>query len=196
MKQNYKAFAPDISSGGTTIKDVGKQRFSRKSSNSSKLWRLLICLMAIVMPVGAWAEGNGTSSDTPWSGNIKNVKITQGGDYYLAGTTDGQIRIETTGNVTLHIAGENKLHGTHITGIGETGSWPAIGTKNLSNLTIAYWDKDHKNTPSYLYLVAGNTVTNKEGLRLEGNCNLTITGPVAVVAQSGTEAPPTVLLLT
>ncbi|WFE86547.1 hypothetical protein [Parabacteroides chongii] len=190
MKQNYKAFAPDISSGGTTIKDVGKQRFSRKSSNSSKLWRLLICLMAIVMPVGAWAEGNGTSSDTPWSGNIKNVKITQGGDYYLAGTTDGQIRIETTGNVTLHIAGENKLHGTHITGIGETGSWPAIGTKNLSNLTIAYWDKDHKNTPSYLYLVAGNTVTNKEGLRLEGNCNLTITGPVAVVAQSGTEAPP------
>ena len=190
MKQNYKAFAPDISTGGTTIKDVGKQRFSRKSSNLSKLWRLLICLMAIVMPVGAWAEGDGKSTDTPWSGNIENVEITQAGHYYLAGTINGQIWIETTGNVTLHIAGENKLHGTHITGIGETGSWPAIGTRNLSNLTIEYWDKDHKNTPSYLYLEAGNSATNKEGLRLEGNCNLTITGPVAVVAQSGTGAQP------
>lgn len=35
MKQNYKAFAPDISTGGTTIKDGGNNLFPANTQTRS-----------------------------------------------------------------------------------------------------------------------------------------------------------------
>ncbi|MCD8268444.1 MAG: hypothetical protein LUD46_08270 [Parabacteroides sp.] len=51
MKQKYYSMTPDISASGTTINDVGKQTYSHKHFN---LWSFLLCLMAMMLPVGAW----------------------------------------------------------------------------------------------------------------------------------------------
>ena len=48
MKLFYKSYAPDISAGSTTIKDVGKKRVSRKLIT---LWSFLMALLMMV-PVG------------------------------------------------------------------------------------------------------------------------------------------------
>lgn len=134
MKQNYKAFAPDISTGGTTIKDVGKQPLSRKHTNPFKLWKLLICLMAVLMPVGAWAGGSGTATD-PWTGEIGYQEITDDNEtdsdgkihLYMNGVTSrfqaidtdthnslSRIFINTSKDVVLHVAGHNLFNGWHV----------------------------------------------------------------------------------
>ena len=60
MKLFYKSYAPDVSAGSTTIKDVGKKRSPRKLIT---LWSFLMALLMMV-PVGAMAE-DGADPDNP-----------------------------------------------------------------------------------------------------------------------------------
>lgn len=202
MKQNYKAFAPDISSGGTTIKDVGKQRFSRKSSNSSKLWRLLICLMAVVMPVGAWGQSEGLSPQQPLKDNIGYKKFTAESEtlnIYLDGVTstneDNPSRIQIDGNghdVILHVAGHNYLHAySDRVGVGRNNEIAAIMvSSNTTSFTIQYWNNNSPtNKVSVLELQGEGTNVPTDNFRTGLYFNqednyLTINGPVAVLAHS------------
>ena len=65
MKLFYKSYAPDVSAGSTTIKDVGKKRSPRKLIT---LWSFLMALLMMV-PVGAMAAGDGTETN-PYTGSI------------------------------------------------------------------------------------------------------------------------------
>ena len=211
MKQNYKAFAPDISTGGTTIKDVGKQRFSRKSANLSKLWELLICLMAIVMPVGAWAQGDGTSSN-PYSGPIGYVDITNSTPtekdgaihIYLNGVTSefktlpqqthnsiSRFDINTDNAVVFHVAGTNTLQAWHATVSDKNHRSPALYVRNAQSITIVPWtEKIQDNSiPVIRFNADGSNAalqTPYSGIQLN-NSQFTIKGAVAVLSVGGSD---------
>lgn len=209
MKQNYKAFAPDISTGGTTIKDVGKQRFSRKSSNSSKLWELLICLMAIVMPVGAWAEGDGKTEKSPFTGDIgyqliNNTWSSSSNEInvYLYNVTpgnndnygDNHSRIEINvpdKDVILYVAGENHLKANNDQNLAgeKDNEISAIMVKNAKSFTIKHWsgpqDNSQKTSTLKLHGESSSWVGDgaRAGLYYHINSPITIDG-VTVLAYS------------
>lgn len=184
MKQNYKAFAPDISTGGTTIKDVGKQPLSRKHTNPFKLWKLLICLMAVLMPVGAWANGGGSKSD-PLYGPINIFQTTSDNqEIYLNNVTSGQLLIQNSG-VKIYVQGNNKL--TANRDAGSTNRVSALEIRHGGDLTII-----SETTPATLRLEAsdqlGSSYYHRYGLNFDegiGHCNLKIQGPIAISAYDG-----------
>ncbi|WP_455639204.1 hypothetical protein [Parabacteroides sp.] len=182
MKQKYYSMAPDISAGGTTINDVGKQTYSRKRFN---LWSFLLCLMAMMLPVGAWGQtGSGTETD-PWTGNI-GYKTYSGSEkaVYLNGVTGGQLHIQTDG-VTIYVAGNNKLTATNSHPGLELGSSKNYTTNQL---TIKHWSS----TPSSFIIEAkdGTSIdplynpNPKSGIDFHDyQTTFTIDGPVIVSAK-------------
>ena len=191
MKQKYYSMAPDISAGGTTINDVGKQTYSRKRFN---LWSFLLCLMAMVLPVGAWGQ-DGTDSDRPLTGDIGYIEINQSGTYYLQNITStnqrSRIKINAD-NVILSIAGYNSLQAQKSSSIGTIDN-PLAAIKienNVNNFTIKYWEGTQENTNKDLSVldleahnadIANNT---RPAIETNGNTNVIIEGPIAVYAKS------------
>lgn len=190
MKLFYKSYAPDISAGSTTIKDVGKKRASRKLIT---LWSFLMALLMMV-PVGAKAEGEGTETN-PWTGNIDQKPINEAGDYYLEGVTDGAIKINASG-VTLHVAGYNELKSTPGNVTGNSGGRIALevssDNSSIEKFTIVQWKgKDGNSKVAMLNLTAINsTAGNRVRAALDFHrnngqeCNFVIDGAVSVVANS------------
>ena len=104
MKLFYKLYAPDVSAGSTTIKDVGKKRSPRKLIT---LWSFLMALLMMV-PVGAMAAGDGTETN-PYTGSIGYRTFdTPNGSVYLKDVESGQLHIQADG-VTIYVAGSNAL---------------------------------------------------------------------------------------
>lgn len=183
MKLFYKSYAPDISAGNTTIKDVGKKRASRKLIT---LWSFLMALLMMV-PVGAKAEGDGTENN-PWTGKIEQQTINEAGDYYLEGVADGAIKINASG-VTLHVAGYNELKSSR----NSVNNRRAIdvGTDNVTieSFTIKQWVKEGSSSAAVLNLTADGALASgntRPALDFHnGNsCNFIIDGAVAVIANS------------
>ena len=164
MKLFYKSYAPDVSAGSTTIKDVGKKRSPRKLIT---LWSFLMALLMMV-PVGAMAE-DGADPDNPLTGDIGYKTFnTPNGSVYLNGVTGGQLHILAEG-VTIYVAGNNSLKGS-------TRSHPALelghsGISTNNSLTIKYWNKDNNVNYSSLELNGAdyNALGNgdKPGIDLE-----------------------------
>lgn len=178
MKLFYKSYAPDISAGSTTIKDVGKKRSSRKLIT---LWSFLMALLMMV-PVGAKAQ-DGADPDNPLTGDIGYTTFsTPNGSVYLNGVTGGQLHILAEG-VTIYVAGNNSLKGS-------TRSHPALelgnsGISTDNSLTIKYWNKDNNVNYSSLelsgadYNALGNG--NMPGIDLHDyTTSFTIEGAVVV----------------
>lgn len=204
MKQNYKAFAPDISTGGTTIKDVGKQCLSRKHTNPFKLWKLLICLMAVLMPVGAWAGGSGTATD-PWTGEIGYQEITDDNvtdsdgkiHLYMKGVTSrfqtidtdthkslSRIFINTSKDVVLHVAGHNLFNGWHETVSQHNHRISALHVEAALSVTIKPWQTE--NSTIKFNGDAENAIeqTRKVGIYIKNIAtSFIIDGAVAVIAE-------------
>lgn len=193
MKQKYYSMAPDISAGGTTINDVGEQTYSRKRFN---LWSFLLCLMAMVLPVGAWGQDEGTTSDHPWTGTIGYKEISKPGNYYLQNVTSGEknedrsrIRITVEG-VTLHVAGYNYLRAQRNGAGAGNNNYAAIDIGNINNFTIKHWEGTENNNNkdfSVLDLKAHSAPAinnNRPAIQTNGNTNVTIEGPIAVYAKS------------
>ena len=207
MKQNYKAFAPDISTGGTTIKDVGKQPLSRKHTNPFKLWKLLISLMAVLMPVGAWAQGDGQSAKTAWSGVIDHKVVddawTVGTDgavhVYIKDVTSNddhrsRIRIKVGNNkdVVLHVAGQNKLKGFQDNNMPTGGSnhIAAIQVESAKSFTIVPTEEITNTIPILACYgeATGNAAGGTAMPGIECHSDFKIDGAVAVWAEGDAPA--------
>ena len=149
MKLFYKSYAPDISAGSTTIKDVGKKRSPRKLIT---LWSFLMALLMMV-PVGAMAAGDGTI-DNPWTGDIEDKSFNiPNGSVYLKDVTGGQLHIQADG-VTIYVAGNNVL-----TADNSNSGHPALelgssGSTDARKLTIKYWDPEGNQSLATLTLEA------------------------------------------
>lgn len=184
MKLFYKSYAPDISAGSTTIKDVGKKRSPRKLIT---LWSFLMALLMMV-PVGAMAAGDGTI-DNPWTGNINPDPINEAGDYYLEGVTDGAIKINASG-VTLHVAGVNTLKAKIGALAGNLNQAISVGSDNLkiATFTIKQWSGRNNSKVSVLDLNAYGSTAGLQNVALDfhrnNDCSFTIEGSVAVIAHS------------
>ncbi len=184
MKLFYKSYAPDISAGSTTIKDVGKKRSPRKLIT---LWSFLMALLMMV-PVGAMAAGDGTI-DNPWTGNINPDPINEAGDYYLEGVTDGAIKINVSG-VTLHVAGVNTLKAKIGALAGNLNQAISVGSDNLkiATFTIKQWSGRNNSKVSVLDLNAYGSTAGLQNVALDfhrnNDCSFTIEGSVAVIAHS------------
>lgn len=184
MKLFYKSYAPDISAGSTTIKDVGKKRSPRKLIT---LWSFLMALLMMV-PVGAMAAGDGTI-DNPWTGNINPDPINEAGDYYLEGVTDGAIKINASG-VTLHVAGVNTLKAKIGALAGNLNQAISVGSDNLkiATFTIKQWSGRNNSKVSVLDLNAYGSTVGLQNVALDfhrnNDCSFTIEGSVAVIAHS------------
>lgn len=183
MKLFYKSYAPDVSAGSTTIKDVGKKRSPRKLIT---LWSFLMALLMMV-PVGAMAQDKGTK-ENPWTGNINQETINEAGDYYLEGVTNGAIKINASG-VTLHVAGYNELTSSR----NSVNNRRAIdvGTNNttIDNFTIKQWVKEGSSSAAVLNLIADGALTSGNtrpalDFHNDNSCNFIIDGAVAVIANS------------
>ncbi len=183
MKLFYKSYAPDVSVGSTTIKDVGKKRSPRKLIT---LWSFLMALLMMV-PVGAMAQDKGTK-ENPWTGNINQETINEAGDYYLEGVTNGAIKINASG-VTLHVAGYNELTSSR----NSVNNRRAIdvGTNNttIDNFTIKQWVKEGSSSAAVLNLIADGALTSGNtrpalDFHNDNSCNFIIDGAVAVIANS------------
>lgn len=185
MKLFYKSYAPDVSAGSTTIKDVGKKRSPRKLIT---LWSFLMALLMMV-PVGAMAE-DGADPDNPLTGDIGYKTFnTPNGSVYLNGVTGGQLHILAEG-VTIYVAGNNSLKGS-------TRSHPALelghsGISTNNSLTIKYWNKDNNVNYSSLELNGAdyNALGNgdKPGIDLhEYTTSFTIEGAVIVRASGAND---------
>lgn len=184
MKLFYKSYAPDVSVGSTTIKDVGKKRSPRKLIT---LWSFLMALLMMV-PVGAMAQGNGSETD-PWTGNIGQKTINEAGDYYLEGVTDGAIKINASG-VTLHVAGVNTLKAKIGALAGNLNQAISVGSDNLkiATFTIKQWSGRNNSKVSVLDLNAYGSTAGLQNVALDfhqnNDCSFTIEGSVAVIAHS------------
>lgn len=184
MKLFYKSYAPDISAGSTTIKNVGKKRSPRKLIT---LWSFLMALLMMV-PVGAMAAGDGTI-DNPWTGNINPDPINEAGDYYLEGVTDGAIKINASG-VTLHVAGVNTLKAKIGALAGNLNQAISVGSDNLkiATFTIKQWSGRNNSKVSVLDLNAYGSTAGLQNVALDfhrnNDCSFTIEGSVAVIAHS------------
>jgi len=149
MKLFYKSYAPDVSAGSTTIKDVGKKRSPRKLIT---LWSFLMALLMMV-PVGAMAAGDGTI-DNPWTGDIEDKSFNiPNGSVYLKDVTGGQLHIQADG-VTIYVAGNNVL-----TADNSNSGHPALelgssGSTDARKLTIKYWDPEGNQSLATLTLEA------------------------------------------
>lgn len=159
MKLFYKSYAPDVSAGSTTIKDVGKKRSPRKLIT---LWSFLMALLMMV-PVGAMAAGDGTENN-PWTGDIGYKPFnTPNGSIYLKDVKSGQLHIQADG-VTIYVAGSNAL-----TADNRNNGHPALelgssGSTDARKLTIKYWDPDGNQSLAALTL----TANVENGLNLFG----------------------------
>lgn len=155
MKLFYKSYAPDVSAGSTTIKDVGKKRSPRKLIT---LWSFLMALLMMV-PVGAMAAGDGTENN-PWTGDIGYKSFnTPNGSIYLKDVKSGQLHIQADG-VTIYVAGSNAL-----TADNSNDGHPALelgssGSTDARKLTIKYWDPDGNQSLAALTLTAGAETSN------------------------------------
>lgn len=183
MKLFYKSYAPDVSAGSTTIKDVGKKRSPRKLIT---LWSFLMALLMMV-PVGAMAAGDGTETN-PWTGDI-NETINEARDYYLEGVTDGTIKINVSG-VTLHVAGVNTLKAKVGSLSGNLNQAISVGSDNLKieTFTIKQWSGRNDSKISVLNLNAYGSTAGLQNVALDfhnnNDCSFTIEGSVAVIAHS------------
>lgn len=183
MKLFYKSYAPDVSAGSTTIKDVGKKRSPRKLIT---LWSFLMALLMMV-PVGAMAAGDGTETN-PWTGDIEQKLINEAGDYYLERVTNGAIKINVSG-VILHVAGYNELKSSRNSANNRRAI--DVGTNNttIDNFTIKQWVKEGSSSVAVLNLIAdgalapGNTRPALD-FHDDNSCNFIIDGAVAVIANS------------
>lgn len=183
MKLFYKSYAPDVSVGSTTIKDVGKKRSPRKLIT---LWSFLMALLMMV-PVGAMAAGDGTETN-PWTGDIEQKLINEAGDYYLERVTNGAIKINVSG-VILHVAGYNELKSSRNSANNRRAI--DVGTNNttIDNFTIKQWVKEGSSSVAVLNLIAdgalapGNTRPALD-FHDDNSCNFIIDGAVAVIANS------------
>ena len=159
MKLFYKSYAPDVSAGSTTIKDVGKKRSPRKLIT---LWSFLMALLMMV-PVGAMAAGDGTETN-PYTGSIGYRTFdTPNGSVYLKDVESGQLHIQADG-VTIYVAGSNAL-----TADNSNNGHPALelgssGSTDARKLTIKYWDPDGNQSLAALTL----TANVENGLNLFG----------------------------
>jgi len=183
MKLFYKSYAPDISVGSTTIKDVGKKRSPRKLIT---LWSFLMALLMMV-PVGAKAQ-DGTNPDNPWTGNINQKTINEAGDYYLEGVTNGAIKINASG-VTLHVAGYNELTSSRNSVSNRRAIDVGSNNTTIDNFTIKQWVKEGSSSVAVLNLIADGALASgytRPALDFhDGNsCNFIIDGAVAVIANS------------
>lgn len=155
MKLFYKSYAPDVSVGNTTIKDVGKKRSPRKLIT---LWSFLMALLMMV-PVGAMAAGDGTETN-PYTGSIGYRTFdTPNGSVYLKDVESGQLHIQADG-VTIYVAGSNAL-----TADNSNNGHPALelgssGSTDARKLTIKYWDPDGNQSLAALTLTAGAETSN------------------------------------
>lgn len=188
MKQNYKAFAPDISSGGTTIKDVGKQRLSRKHTNPFKLWKLLICLMAVLMPVGVWAEGE--NQDNPLTGKQdRTISFSSSGNYYIRDLKEARIKI-TANDVVLNIAGENTFEAEGHNSLPNRGINALEIVNGITNFTIKHWPGETE--PATLIVKSTSGYVNNYGASAldfhDNNLFFNIEGAVLVKVKSGNGA--------
>lgn len=160
MKLFYKSYAPDVSAGSTTIKDVGKKRSPRKLIT---LWSFLMALLMMV-PVGAMAAGDGTETN-PYTGSIGYRTFdTPNGSVYLKDVESGQLHIQADG-VTIYVAGSNAL-----TADNSNNGHPALelgssGSTDARKLTIKYWDPDGNQSLAALTLTAGAETLNVAGTR-------------------------------
>lgn len=195
MKLFYKSYAPDVSVGSTTIKDVGKKRSPRKLIT---LWSFLMALLMMV-PVGAMAAGDGTENN-PWTGNIGYKLIDSPGNYYLQNVTsstsnDTRSRIKiTVDGVTLYVAGYNDLRAQNNAVGSGSNNYAAIdvGTddQKIANFTIKQWSGTNSDQKvSVLNLTAhGAGINNNARLALDfhndNDCQFLIEGSVAVIAES------------
>lgn len=183
MKLYYKSYAPDISVGSTTIKDVGEKRSPRKLIT---LWSFLMALLMMV-PVGAMAQGDGTENN-PWTGDIKQQTINEAGDYYLEGVADGAIKINASG-VTLHVAGYNELKSSRNSAQNRRAIDVGADNVTIESFTIKQWVKEGSSSAAVLNLKAdgalasGNTRPALD-FHNDNSCNFIIDGAVAVIANS------------
>ena len=187
MKLFYKSYAPDVSAGSTTIKDVGKKRSPRKLIT---LWSFLMALLMMV-PVGAMAAGDGTI-DNPWTGDIEDKSFNiPNGSVYLKDVTGGQLHIQADG-VTIYVAGNNVL-----TADNSNSGHPALelgdlGSTEARKLTIKYWDPDGNQSLAALTLEAKGESANIAGTTAFPGVDLhdyetdfVVDGPVMVKAAPG-----------
>lgn len=195
MKLFYKSYAPDVSAGSTTIKDVGKKRSPRKLIT---LWSFLMALLMMV-PVGAMAAGDGTENN-PWTGNIGYKLIDSPGSYYLQNVTsstsnDARSRIRiTVEGVTLYVAGYNDLRAQNNALGSGSNNYAAIDVgsddQKIANFTIKQWSGTNSDQKvSELKLIAhGAGMNNNARLALDfhdnNDCQFLIEGSVAVIAES------------
>lgn len=151
MKLYYKSYAPDISAGSTTIKDVGKKRSPRKLIT---LWSFLMALLMMV-PVGAKAQdkGDGTENN-PWTGDIDYQFFnTPNGSVYLKDVKSGQLHIRADG-VTIYVAGSNALIADNSNSGHPALELGSSGSTDARKLTIKYWDPEGNQSLAALTLEA------------------------------------------
>lgn len=195
MKLFYKSYAPDVSAGSTTIKDVGKKRSPRKLIT---LWSFLMALLMMV-PVGAMAAGDGTENN-PWTGNIGYKLIDSPGNYYLQNVTSStsndtrsRIRITVEG-VTLYVAGYNDLRAQNNALVSGSNNYAAIDVgsdvQKIANFTIKQWsgtNSDQKVSVLNLTAHGAGVSTNARpalDFHNDNDCQFLIEGSVAVIAVS------------
>lgn len=183
---------------------MGKQPLSRKHTTPFKLWKLLICLLAVVMPVGAWAQGGSGTATDPYTGEMdyKHITATDGQnvDIYLEDVTSedeySRLQFSGKGHFTLYVAGNNTLWGRNTLGLNDH-EIAAILIEDAQSFTIKPWTGKSNNKTVSTIKFQGDGAIATEGARpgieyKTTGAKFTIDGAVAVFAEGDdgdTEAP-------